>query len=417
MNYKAFIIKYIPFVKKRFIIVKYLKSLFNFLHLLPGSSLYFGPPRGIYKDSADYNQKKTNLPIIETKLYEQETLKRAMPETNSVFVKQKFSINLNSIIISKVAWIIKNGRYLYTNSTGGTVITNDDKIFLPCSPLKNENNYKKHQSLYLLKLPSLKKFDKVVLLDTRYADNNYCHWLRDHMTRFLWLTKLDIDFSEYDIVHTGGKHSYQDFSREVLLKNGFNFKSWNLTQDIKHLSAKKLIIPPYSIRALNCDSTSFDKQEDLFLKELFLKGYDDVELMYERIYLSRRKSSRSSPDEHELVKELTNYGFKEIFLEDYNVSQQANIFNNAKTIIGFHGAGLVNLFFCKPNTTVIEIFGADFVVTDYWAISNQLNLKYLAYCEDEYFNNIKSYRLAREAPTRINVLNFKKFLKQHYIIS
>jgi capsular polysaccharide biosynthesis protein len=392
------------------------KSLFNFLHYLPGSSLYFGPPRGIYKDVEDYNQRNPGNPISRTQLYHEKTFQRKVVDTNSVLISQKFGLNLNSTITPKTAWFIQNCRYLYTGSTGGTIITKDDKIFLPCSPLKNENNHKKHQSLYLLKLPILKKFNKVILVDTRYADNNYCHWLRDHVTRFLWLRKLHINFSEYDVIYTGGRHNYQKFSKEIMIKKGFNFKSWNLTQDVKHISAKEIIIPPYSIRALNCDTTSFDKIEEVFLKELFLDKNSN-ELSYEKVYLSRRKSSRSSPDENQLVKKLMTYNFKEIFLEDYNISQQASIFNNAKIIIGFHGAGLVNLFFCKPDTIIVEIFGADFIVTDYWAISNQLNLKYFAYCEDEYLKNIKSYRLARESPTRINISNFLKFLEKNNILS
>jgi capsular polysaccharide biosynthesis protein len=34
---------------------------------------------------------------------------------------------------------------------------------------------------------------------------------------------------------------------------------------------------------------------------------------------------------------------------------QVSIFNNAKFIIGLHGAGFANLVFCKKNTFVLEI--------------------------------------------------------------
>jgi len=47
--------------------------------------------------------------------------------------------------------------------------------------------------------------------------------------------------------------------------------------------------------------------------------------------------------------------FKNIILEELTIYEQFNIFNNAKIIIGQHGAGLSNIFFCKDNTTIIEI--------------------------------------------------------------
>jgi capsular polysaccharide biosynthesis protein len=82
--------------------------------------------------------------------------------------------------------------------------------------------------------------------------------------------------------------------------------------------------------------------------------------------------------------ELSEFGIKEIFLEDLNTSQQAIIFNNAKLIIGFHGSGFASLFFGKPETTIVEIFSPDFLRTDFWDEASILSLRYFAYCEDMY---------------------------------
>jgi capsular polysaccharide biosynthesis protein len=144
------------------------------------------------------------------------------------------------------------------------------------------------------------------------------------------------------------------------------------------------------------------------LHSLFLEDKVTINT-HPRIYVSRRRSSRSSWQEAELVKKLFEFGVKEVFLEDYNMSEQAAIFNNADLIIGFHGAGFTNLYFSKPGTTIVEIFSPDFIVTDYWGLASSFNYRYFAYCEDKYKRNISNYRIARQSPTTINVDNFINF--------
>lgn len=48
------------------------------------------------------------------------------------------------------------------------------------------------------------------------------------------------------------------------------------------------------------------------------------------------------------------------------------LFPRAKVVIGVHGAGLQNVMFCKPNTTVIELGHTDF----YGRLSRQMRLRY-----------------------------------------
>ena len=52
------------------------------------------------------------------------------------------------------------------------------------------------------------------------------------------------------------------------------------------------------------------------------------------------------------------------------------IFNEAKIIIGSHGAGLTNLIFCEPSTKVIEIGNPNFDCDVFRNISNIQNLNY-----------------------------------------
>ncbi|MDJ0995114.1 MAG: glycosyltransferase 61 family protein [Dinoroseobacter sp.] len=46
---------------------------------------------------------------------------------------------------------------------------------------------------------------------------------------------------------------------------------------------------------------------------------------------------------------------QKIYSEELSFREQISVFNNAKTIIAQHGAGLANSIFCKPGTRVIEV--------------------------------------------------------------
>jgi len=408
MNYKSILLKSIPNIQTYYLnIQKFFKDLFVFLRYLPGNSLIYGPPRGIYLNSNSYNGSFPKENIQEILLASENEYLRVLPNTNSKLVKNKFEGFTKVKTFERKVFILPKARYLY--GYGGTVITKNDKIFLPCSPLKNEFYPKRHQSLYILKTPKRVKLDKVVLMDTLCSEINYCHWLRDHVLRFFWLKSLNIDFAEYTLVSSIGGSSYHHYTYERLKSYGFNFKDYIATKEVGHFDCNELIVAPTLTPAFNTDFYGFLKEEWHFLRDVFVDRKDQPENK-KRIFLSRRKSNRSSQDEVKLVKKLVDdYGFQEIFLENINVRDQANLFNNAEIVIGLHGAGFTNLCFCKPSTLVFEIFSPDFIVTDFWDIANQMNLNYFAYCNDNYFKNITSYRLAREEPTKIDVDDFITF--------
>jgi hypothetical protein len=74
-----------------------------------------------------------------------------------------------------------------------------------------------------------------------------------------------------------------------------------------------------------------------------------------RIYVSRRKSARSLPNEIEVESQLEARGFEVVFSEDLTWIQQVQIFAEASLVIGPHGAGLANAVFMEPGSVLIEI--------------------------------------------------------------
>jgi len=75
----------------------------------------------------------------------------------------------------------------------------------------------------------------------------------------------------------------------------------------------------------------------------------------DKIYISRRGTSRPLPDEERVEEALRQRGFAILRLEDMPWLDQIRAFQNARTIIAPHGAGLANLVFTPAGATVTEI--------------------------------------------------------------
>ncbi len=75
----------------------------------------------------------------------------------------------------------------------------------------------------------------------------------------------------------------------------------------------------------------------------------------ERLYVSRGKSRRPLANEDELEALLASAGFAIVHLEELPWIDQITLFQNARVIVGPHGAGLANLVFANPGSKVVEL--------------------------------------------------------------
>jgi hypothetical protein len=75
----------------------------------------------------------------------------------------------------------------------------------------------------------------------------------------------------------------------------------------------------------------------------------------DRLYISRRGTSRPLPGEERLEAELTQRGFTVLRLEEMTWIDQVRAFQQARVIVAPHGAGLANLVFTPPGATVVEL--------------------------------------------------------------
>ena len=100
---------------------------------------------------------------------------------------------------------------------------------------------------------------------------------------------------------------------------------------------------------------------------------------FDYIFIDRKEDSKFNHcqiiNNEEVFEYLKSRGFLKYKVGQLSFKNQIHLFNNAKIIIGPHGAAFSNLIFCKPQTKVIEFkpFGHPTVVNKRISEINDLN--------------------------------------------
>ena len=95
------------------------------------------------------------------------------------------------------------------------------------------------------------------------------------------------------------------------------------------------------------------------------------------IYISRSDASRRRiTNENDLLGMLKILGFKVATLEGKTVKEQALMFQNAKVIMGPHGAAFSNIVFSQKGATLIELMNPSWPHGPFAALAKDVGLKY-----------------------------------------
>jgi len=105
------------------------------------------------------------------------------------------------------------------------------------------------------------------------------------------------------------------------------------------------------------------------------------------VIISRSKSRRKLINEHELYKSLKKYGFKSYCFEDLSISEQINLCNDSKLLIGYQGSGLINSIYMQKGSVLIDITNKYIDNYIYPILTSQLGIKYYnSKCSKSYKN-------------------------------
>ena len=113
-------------------------------------------------------------------------------------------------------------------------------------------------------------------------------------------------------------------------------------------------------------------------------------------------------NEEELLPILHQHGFTLIFAENLSLPDQIRLFRNAEAIVSPHGAGLTNMIFSPPGTSVLELFATDTIRTCYWALSHELGHPYRFLMGEPVFGR------GHESDIRVNPARFAACLESMF---
>ena len=212
------------------------------------------------------------------------------------------------------------------------------------------------------------------------------------------------------------------FIKEILKLIGLQEDKIIFSNNYRYIKARKLIYPEminnfkqYFINGIFVYHRKFLPSWINYLYEDVSRKVYGVNLNYdfEKIYISRRnKLEREITNEKELIIYLKKKGFKVIYFEDYSIYEQINIMKCARQVIAIHGAGLVNINFCKKGTKILELFPFYYQCAFFYMHSNMLNIDY------DFYIGKPVNKLWRRSPIMENfyveIPKIDKFLKENW---
>jgi len=214
------------------------------------------------------------------------------------------------------------------------------------------------------------------ILITDEWSKNYCHWLWEA------LSKLSILQKSHPRASLVLPKSYLkiDFVMKSLEAFGIQAKDLILINKKSHLKTSNLNFIP----CINIATPGYyDFLEFLAVRDRTVSHFEnDLKLDFgEKIYISRsdpkKSTARKIANEVELEMLLAKYGFKTVYMENYNFLEQVSIASKAKIILSPHGAGITNAMFMADNGILIELVNKNWSKTCFAEMVERMNIKYL----------------------------------------
>ena len=276
---------------------------------------------------------------------------------------------------------IKNGR-IYTDYVQHlAVIHKNNLINKACYQLKDSSVISARKNFVILNgTPRIKKkiHGKVLsLVNGASGNENYFHWLYDILPRLVIFEKLyKLNILDYLYLP-----ELKNFQIETLrLFNFDNIKFIN-SKKYRHIVCDELFVTTHPWHKYGNILNNGKNIPKWIFEEIYKKliRHKKKFKCNKKIFIDRRDSKYNHCqiiNDKILKKFLIKKGFSIYKVGELDLFKQIFLFNNAKIIIGAHGAAFANLIFCKKGTKVIEIFPKNHPNLVFKKISKFKNLNY-----------------------------------------
>lgn len=225
----------------------------------------------------------------------------------------------------------------------------DNRLALDMSP-HYEPGRLGHYALIRRRLPPPEFVDTSALILTGIDSRNHYHWLLDVLPRYEVAQRSGLRWD-----HVIGP-AVTPVQRACYARLGIDETMLLAPPSERQFSVREAIVS--SFPSLRFSPSPLAVQ---FARKLFRDCMQETPASPRYIYVSRRKCGQRRVDnENEVERGLTKLGYETVVLENLDFEDQIRLFFNAESIIAPHGAGLANCAFCRPGTSLIEIFGTTY---------------------------------------------------------
>ena len=222
------------------------------------------------------------------------------------------------------------------------------------------------------------------------AEINYFHWMFDILPRIKLIKKIinlkNIDYFYFPELKKWQKDTLSIFK---IPKNKFiNSKKY------RHIEADLIFAtshPWYTKGHMVSESKNLPAWTINWVANTFLR-YKKKTLCNKKIFIDRSESMFKHCqiiNNNDVKNNLIKMGFSIHETGKMSFFEQIYLFNNAKVIVGAHGAAFTNLVFCKPKTKIIEIIPKSHPNTVNKKISKVKNLNYFRFITKDLKENEK----------------------------
>jgi hypothetical protein len=211
---------------------------------------------------------------------------------------------------------------------------------------------------------------QVAVLAAWHAGWNYFHWMFNVLPRLELLRLAGIGLSAVDLFVVNRPRL--PFQHETLARLGLIGTRLLFADEGLHARADTLLVTS-SLRF----SGHYTPCVLAFLRREFLAEGGTAPAARTRLYVSREDARhRRLVNEAECLDVLRPLGFEKVTLSGMAVRDQAMLFSGAAVIVAPHGAGLANLVFCGPRTTVVELCSPSELRSHYLQLSHARGLEH-----------------------------------------
>jgi capsular polysaccharide biosynthesis protein len=331
-----------------------------------------------------------------------------------IYKKNKETAKISKIIKidSKKYYVakVKNGR-IYTDYLENVSIIDSNNILVnnvSHQQIDGAMFPAKSNSALVKGTPRLKKKIEgsiLCMVQGVSAEINYFHWMFDILPRIKLIKNVknlkDIDYFYFPELKKWQRDTLSVF--KIPKKKFINSKKY------RHIEADLVFAtshPWYTKGHMVSESKNLPAWAINWISNTFLR-YKKKNRCSKKIFIDRSESIFKHCqiiNNNEVKNNLIKMGFSIHKTGAMSFFEQIYLFNNAKVIVGAHGAAFTNLVFCKPKTKIIEIIPKSHPNTVNKKISKVKNLNYFRFITKDLKENEKT---TGDIVVNINALNKK----------